>query len=476
MNNLLVKKFPLLIFVLLLALTCSGIAYALTPQELPTLELSTFHRSFDYWLVTTQAEFEEGVLNGVDTSSSPGDVKLAMPDDWYNASWSRRAPVTISNSGSALTDYQVKVDVTYDADMQSDFDDIRFTDGNGITLLSYWRESYNASTSAVFWVKVPSIPTGDSTIYMYYGNSAAPSASSGDDTFIFYDSFEVDLSKWSEIVPGNGVTTRVTTPGPAHGNYSVEVEDTSSGGIHGIDADFTSQTICVVEFYMKVAQTNQVCHMAVDEAGTYGPQLRFAGDSTVEYKAAGPWTDFVPAVSYSADTWYEFKLTEVDVVDDTYDIYIDGDLKQDDATFHNAVDSSDGIRFVTPQIATPTYYVDLVKVREYADTEPTTSVGTEELVSYISPGPIASKVYDTVKVDAGWDLLGWDKTLPSGTNITFEVRASNTIFNKDAATPAWQDASVLPTGRYQQWRATLTSNASNSETPILHEVWDLYSW
>ncbi len=68
-----------------------------------------------------------------------------------------------------------------------------------------------------------------------------------------------------------------------------------------------------------------------------------------------------------------------------------------------------------------------------------------------------------------------DKTLPSGTDITFEVRASDTIFLKGDATPAWQDASVLQTGRYQQWRATLTTTDS-ANTPVLHEVWDLYSW
>ncbi|MCK4964891.1 MAG: hypothetical protein KAS54_07405 [Dehalococcoidia bacterium] len=68
-----------------------------------------------------------------------------------------------------------------------------------------------------------------------------------------------------------------------------------------------------------------------------------------------------------------------------------------------------------------------------------------------------------------------DKTLTSGTDITFEVRASDTVFLKGDGTPAWQDASVLPTGRYQQWRATLTTT-DGANTPVLHEVWDLYSW
>ncbi len=87
--------------------------------------------------------------------------------------WSRRAPVTINNPGSGLTNYQVKVQVAYDSDMQLNFNDIRFTASDGTTLLSYWRESYTAGVSAIFWVKVPSIPSGSSTVYMYYGNAGA---------------------------------------------------------------------------------------------------------------------------------------------------------------------------------------------------------------------------------------------------------------------------------------------------------------
>ena len=43
MKNLLVKKFTLLVLALLLALMCSGIAYAIATHELPTAEISFFH-------------------------------------------------------------------------------------------------------------------------------------------------------------------------------------------------------------------------------------------------------------------------------------------------------------------------------------------------------------------------------------------------------------------------------------------------
>ena len=95
---------------------------------------------------------------------------------------------------------------------------------------------------------------------------------------------------------------------------------------------------------------------------------------------------------------------------------------------------------------------------------------------YYSSGTIASQVLDTAVTSSRWDGLVWDRTLPTSTNVTFEVRASDTSFLKTDATPSWTsvgDASPvisgLPSGRYKQWRATL-STANVTQTPVLNEV------
>ena len=61
-------------------------------------------------------------------------------------------------------------------------------------------------------------------------------------------------------------------------------------------------------------------------------------------------------------------------------------------------------------------------------------------------------------------------------DITFEVRASDTAFRKDDATPSWTAVggtspvlAGLPSGRYMQWRATLTSS-DFQKAPTLFEV------
>jgi hypothetical protein len=106
---------------------------------------------------------------------------------WWNMDWNYKKIITITEqSGNTLTDYQLKLVVPYDADMQSDFDDLRFTyyDGATETPISYWVENYYAGVNATVWVKVPSIPaSGTATLYMYYGNPTASSASNFDNTF-----------------------------------------------------------------------------------------------------------------------------------------------------------------------------------------------------------------------------------------------------------------------------------------------------
>ncbi len=99
--------------------------------------------------------------------------------------WSYRKPVTITEqSGSDLIDYQVKVVVDTASlvsagKMNADGSDIRFTDSDGATLLNFWIEDGTMNTTTTnIWVKVPSIPANENvTIYMYYGNPTATSAS-----------------------------------------------------------------------------------------------------------------------------------------------------------------------------------------------------------------------------------------------------------------------------------------------------------
>jgi len=97
-----------------------------------------------------------GVFAPINISVTPPYVSQiekaqAAGESWYNASWTKRKAITVTeNSGSTLTNYQVKITVSYDSDMQADFDDIRFTDSDGSALIDYWLELKTDSTTADF--------------------------------------------------------------------------------------------------------------------------------------------------------------------------------------------------------------------------------------------------------------------------------------------------------------------------------------
>jgi len=111
--------------------------------------------------------------------------------------WDKRKLLVIDNkqNSNALTDYQIKIDVNYQSEMQSDFSDIRFTSSDGQSLLPYYREEYTKEKTAVFWIKVPSIPAySEVIIYQYYDNVSATYEGNGEDVFVWFDDFSTNRS------------------------------------------------------------------------------------------------------------------------------------------------------------------------------------------------------------------------------------------------------------------------------------------
>jgi hypothetical protein len=141
--------------------------------------------------------------------------------------WSYRKPITITNNGGALENYQILVtlDTSYlisSGKMRSDCADIRFTESDGQILLNYWLDPKahpNANTecnkqNTAFWIKLPNLPSGTKTIYLNYGNNGATTLSNPETTMEFYDSFEkgIDSSKWLtyKTSPDSDIVTAAT--------------------------------------------------------------------------------------------------------------------------------------------------------------------------------------------------------------------------------------------------------------------------
>ena len=90
---------------------------------------------------------------------------------------------------------------SHDSDF-STLNDLRFVTGDNSAQCSYWIESISGvapNRLATVWVKIPTVLSGGSTVYLYYGNSQAMAISNGDNTLLFFDDFaesSLDPVKW----------------------------------------------------------------------------------------------------------------------------------------------------------------------------------------------------------------------------------------------------------------------------------------
>lgn len=201
------------------------------------------------------------------------DGGVGVPaSEWYSVSWSKRKSIKIGNpNASAYTNVPVKIVVDYDADMRSDFADLRFTDSTGTTSLSYWSESAVSSASTTIWVKVPSLPaSGDATIYMYYGNASASSASDGTNTFPFFEDFEsASLASYS----GDTSLFHIGTTYAHNHTYGLDagsnVAQKTTSGIYRSSAYFGQGSTVRFYQYVDASQQDEPCTLfAVGGSGS----------------------------------------------------------------------------------------------------------------------------------------------------------------------------------------------------------------
>jgi uncharacterized protein (TIGR02145 family) len=163
------------------------------------------------------------------------NIKKAAAE-WFDQNWFYRKSIILSRASGAVTNYQMKLTVSYgsgtdssstvhcDFHCNADFSDLRFTTSDGTTLLDYWVESYTASSVAAVWVEFDSIGTGATTFYIYYGNGSAASASNGANTFLFFD----DFSSLNTGVWNNNKNTPTVSDGVLSLDYDDGISESGS--------------------------------------------------------------------------------------------------------------------------------------------------------------------------------------------------------------------------------------------------------
>jgi len=316
----------------------------------------------------------------------------AAAQDWYDSGWLYRVPVTISNPGAALTDFQVQVNLSegsFEWDHAlSGGADIRFTASDGITLVPFWIEEWDDTPDnehATIWVKVPAIPSGGTFVYLYYGNTVS-SASNGFNTFDFFDDFESgtvpDPARWTasggtwSISPG--VTQKNgTSGGVAQGMIPV-------GEKHLLRSLF-SGTDYVVECdgLQTQGRTWGLGVRSTNHQTTYTLSLYEDLDANANYYyyawLGGPTTNTLYNGALGAiaeNTWYTLK---VKAHGSSFDLYFEDELK---ATTTNNLYQSGSIglfgEYDDKTAEAGIYLYNNVRVRKYASTDPSSTVGTEQ--------------------------------------------------------------------------------------------------
>ena len=148
------------------------------------------------------------------------DVKLSD----ISAAFRYRRKITITEqSGSDLTDYPIPIsldEINFDfTRFQNKGQDLRFTDSSG-NILPYYADI--SPWKAKIYVKVPYIPAnGQTEIYMYYGNPEISSASSGQDTFLFYEDFMGSFKPCTFNTPKFYEIYKITIDSQAHNDYGL---------------------------------------------------------------------------------------------------------------------------------------------------------------------------------------------------------------------------------------------------------------
>lgn len=244
-----------------------------------------------------------------------------------------RKSVTISRASGTVTDYQMQLlvgksssavgaDIDTDDHCEADFDDLRFTTSDGVTLLDYWIEEITgvgSSALARVWIEFDSIGTSATTFRMYYGNAGASAVSNGPNTFPFFDDFSGDLSKWSgetgyASIAGGILTVSGNTSNVSKLIHSATSLGSKTGAIRG-RVNLQNAYTCFGHHKSHAGRFNHSGVLQIDEFdGSYNAEnsnwtedsyqvfeVRIVGNSSMKFLQNGVEVSASPLTTYPAD-------------------------------------------------------------------------------------------------------------------------------------------------------------------------------
>jgi hypothetical protein len=327
-------------------------------------------------------------------------VQSSTGNDFFDENWNYRQPVIIDNTAnsSQLQDYQINLTIEsinqdfWDG-VENDGRSVRFTDSDKSTILYFWTEKFDYSgQSASFWIEVPQIPASFvKTIYLYYGNSSAVSASSGLSTFVFFDDFEdADVGDWSVLSSGGVQSSADPAPPPgSSSNFSIEKINNSdpNGGYKPLATAISTASqgyILDGRIYRPDPYGGGAAdRLAVESSANngYGFIINHTGGTNyiaIEERSSGTGTTIGSSVTFDPDenSWYKFSFhMKPGGVFDFFYLDMDGNVLKSVLGPSDATVSSFNIVAIRGGYE---FYVDDIRMRLFTDPEPAVSTGVQE--------------------------------------------------------------------------------------------------
>ncbi|OQB08626.1 MAG: hypothetical protein BWY21_01166 [Parcubacteria group bacterium ADurb.Bin216] len=274
----------------------------------------------------------------------------------------KKRAITIANgSGVTLSDYQIKVTIPYYSGMRGDFGDVRFGTIDG-SPLSYWNTASTPNSSATYFVRVPSIPIGTSTIYLYYGNSSAVSQSDPNMAMELYDHFNtLDTTKWNftgAVLDGH--TLRLSNP-------SAGTKVFSSKKVFNYPVYIYYSYRKNVSNVQRLRTSGYVCNCSYSDYGLFNNTLYINGSWT-----SGEFSSYLPI-----NTWLGL-----------YEIYVPGGQSWIGVNGYSSIGGARLTGNASKNISwalnsdggggSSDISFDYVYVKKYVSVEPSFSIGLEE--------------------------------------------------------------------------------------------------
>jgi len=418
------------------------------------------------WTQTTQSDFEAGVLVDVNTGTYPGSVTLdkqTTPPSIY-ATTGNSANFFIYNTATDTWETRANTPANVGAGGALAYDggDYIYALKGAITN-NFWRYSISGNT----WVSLSTTPdTVDTGGALAYAGGDYIYAFRGSNTTTFWR-YSISGNIWNEMALTPKAVDTAGALAYAEGNFIYGLQ-----GFEDSKDNFWRYNISGDAWYSKPPSPTFPDNTNVGPGGA----LMYDGGNYF-YSLRGLTTNAFWRYSISDDSWVTIATTPATVGEG-------GALAYDGSTYIYAFRGNTNPGFWRYTISSDTWNDSAV-----SDLSSEINVGwggslvyvPSSLGPYYNSGSLASQVKDTEEAGARWDALDWDTPLVDGTGIALEVRASDSIFSKDNTTLSWISVggtspvyTGLPTGRYFQWRATLTTS-DTAITPVLNEVRAYYT-